>query len=110
MSRRLFVAVCVALAACKSKPEPVPAPATPAKRAQVSPAASASLRAIAVNQTVLHYRMSGDHGSWVVFVHGSLGDLDEWRPQLDLFSRDHRVIVYSRRHHPPNLTDVARPT
>jgi non-heme chloroperoxidase len=51
---------------------------------------------------MLHYRLAGDHGPYVVFVHGSLGDLDDWRAQLDLFSRDNRVLVYSRRYHPPN--------
>jgi pimeloyl-ACP methyl ester carboxylesterase len=55
-----------------------------------------------VNGTVLHYRQTGDHGTAVVFVHGSLGDLDDWRAQEDVFSREHRVLVYSRRYHPPN--------
>jgi pimeloyl-ACP methyl ester carboxylesterase len=55
-----------------------------------------------VNETVLHYRLTGDRGTPVVFVHGSLGDLDDWRAQEDAFSHEHRVLVYSRRYHPPN--------
>jgi len=42
----------------------------------------------------------------VVFVHGSLGTLDSWRPQIDAFASRFRAIAYSRRYHPPN---AARP-
>jgi pimeloyl-ACP methyl ester carboxylesterase len=55
-----------------------------------------------VNAAVLHYRLLGDRGTPVVFVHGSLGDLDDWKAQEEAFSREHRVLVYSRRYHPPN--------
>jgi len=56
-----------------------------------------------VNGTVLSYRMAGDQGTPVVFVHGSYGDLDDWRTQVDAFARsNHRVFIYSRRYHPPN--------
>jgi len=56
---------------------------------------------VLVNGTELHYAELGS-GTPVVFVHGSLGTLDDWRAQLDTFARHYRVIVYSRRYHPPN--------
>jgi non-heme chloroperoxidase len=55
-----------------------------------------------VNGAVLSYRLAGDQGTPVVFVHGSYGDLDDWRAQIGAFARTHRVFVYSRRYHPPN--------
>lgn len=55
-----------------------------------------------VNGAVLSYRVLGDQGTPVVFVHGSYGDLDDWSAQLEAFARTHRVFVYSRRYHPPN--------
>jgi len=38
----------------------------------------------------------------VVFVHGSLGTLESWGPQIDAFATRFRVIAYSRRYHWPN--------
>jgi pimeloyl-ACP methyl ester carboxylesterase len=38
----------------------------------------------------------------VVFVHGTLGDYRSWRGQENAFSQRFRVLVYSRRYHPPN--------
>jgi pimeloyl-ACP methyl ester carboxylesterase len=55
-----------------------------------------------VNGAVLTYRMAGGQGTPVVFVHGSYGDLDDWAPQVGAFARSYRVLVYSRRYHPPN--------
>jgi pimeloyl-ACP methyl ester carboxylesterase len=55
-----------------------------------------------VNGTTLTYRLVGDSGPPVVFVHGSLGDLRDWDAQIAAFAQTHRVLVYSRRYHPPN--------
>jgi len=41
-------------------------------------------------------------GDPVVLVHGVLCDLRVWRNQMDILSRGHRVIAYSRRNHYPN--------
>jgi pimeloyl-ACP methyl ester carboxylesterase len=60
------------------------------------------LRAIRVNGAVLTYRLAGDQGVPVVFVHGSYGDLNDWNTQVNAFARTYRVFVYSRRYHPPN--------
>jgi len=38
----------------------------------------------------------------VVFVHGTLGDYRSWGGQENLFAQSYRVLVYSRRFHPPN--------
>ena len=55
-----------------------------------------------VNGTKLAYRLSGDSGAPVVFVHGSLGDYRSWRGQENAFAQAYRVLVYSRRYHRPN--------
>ncbi|HET9385705.1 MAG TPA: alpha/beta hydrolase [Gemmatimonadales bacterium] len=74
---------------------PPPPPAAP--RPTDSP-----LRLLAVNGTRLAYRLSGDSGAPVVFVHGSFSDYRSWRGQENAFSRVFKVLVYSRRYHRPN--------
>ena len=55
-----------------------------------------------VNHTLLSFRTIGSAGTPVVLVHDSYGDLDDWGAQLGAFGATHRVLVYSRRYHPPN--------
>ncbi len=98
---RLPPLLCLA-AACGgagTPPARSPAPVTPPVSLT---AVTTSLRAASVNGTTLTYRLVGDSGTPVVFVHGSLGDLRDWDNQVVAFARTHRVIVYSRRYHPPN--------
>ena len=38
----------------------------------------------------------------MVFVHGTVGDYRTWHMQMDTFSKNHRVIAYSRRYAFPN--------
>jgi pimeloyl-ACP methyl ester carboxylesterase len=59
-----------------------------------------------VNGTTLAYRLVGDSGTPVVFVHGSLGDFGDWDAQVATFAQTHRVLVYSRRYHPPNPPQI----
>jgi non-heme chloroperoxidase len=42
------------------------------------------------------------HGDPVILVHGSLGDLETFKPQFQAFAVRERVVAYSRRFHPPN--------
>jgi non-heme chloroperoxidase len=49
----------------------------------------------------LHYIERGE-GDPVVFVHGGLGDLRTWKPQMGPFAARYRAISYSRRAHYPN--------
>lgn len=65
-------------------------------------AAPLVLNSASVNGTTLAYRVVGDSGTPVVFVHGSLADQGTWDPQIATFAQTHRVLVYSRRYHPPN--------
>lgn len=56
-----------------------------------------------VNSTDLHFALVGDSGATpVVFIHGSGRNLHDWSAQLGAFAARHRVLVYSRRYHPPN--------
>ncbi len=80
---------------------PAPAP-PPSPAALPSSLTAGSLRAAQVNGTTLTYRVIGDVGTPVVFVHGSLGDLRDWDAQVAAFAQTHRVLVYCRRYHPPN--------
>ena len=88
------------VAACGGKGGPASAGApTPAA---LPPVVVSPLRAMRLNETVLNFRLAGTSGTPVVFVHGSVGGLDDWNAQVLAFARTHRVVVYSRRYHPPN--------
>ncbi|HEY3278905.1 MAG TPA: alpha/beta hydrolase [Gemmatimonadales bacterium] len=89
----------VLLAACGGGAPPPPTPAAPTGPARPT---VVTLRAMRVNGTVLYFRLVGDSGTPVVFVHGSLGDYRDWNAQVPAFALTHRVLAYSRRYHPPN--------
>ena len=55
----------------------------------------------------LHYVEEGA-GAPVVFVHGSLSDLDYWDEQIGPFAKKYRVIAYSRRYNWPNVNPAQR--
>jgi pimeloyl-ACP methyl ester carboxylesterase len=50
---------------------------------------------------VLHYVEQGT-GTPVIFVHGSLSDLEYWSDQIGPFAEHYRAIAYSRRYNYPN--------
>src|SRR5439155_1661680 len=80
---------------------PVLAPAPPA--APPLRVFDRTLHATTFNGTRLTYRVTGDSGAPpVVFVHGTLADLNSWGGQENLFAQRYRVLVYSRRYHRPN--------
>lgn len=54
-----------------------------------------------VNGTTLAYCEHGE-GEPVVLVHGALGDLRIWQPQLPAIGSAYRAITYSRRYSRPN--------
>jgi non-heme chloroperoxidase len=64
-------------------------------------ACGSEIRPIEVNQTTVHYFECGN-GEPLVFVHGALGDLHDFRQQVQTFATSFRVIAYSRRFFPPN--------
>jgi non-heme chloroperoxidase len=67
-----------------------------------SPASeSHETKTIQVNGIKLHYIERGK-GIPVVFVHGTVSDYRTWQGQTDAFSKNYRVISYSRRNHYPN--------
>src|SRR5437870_1808800 len=74
-----------------------PAPATAAAAAPTR----LVLHVVRVRGTDLRFVERGT-GLPVVFVHGSLGTLESWGPQIDAFATRFRVIAYSRRYHWPN--------
>lgn len=79
-----------------------PAPAAPPPP-PTAPPIDRTLRALSVNGTRLAYRINGDSGApVVVFIHGTLSDLNGWRGQEALFAQRYRALVYSRRYHRPN--------
>ena len=59
------------------------------------------IRTADVNGTTIHYFEHGE-GKPLVFIHGTLGDLHGFSPQIEAFAKEFRVIAYSRRFHPPN--------
>lgn len=64
-----------------------------------------TLKTVAVNGASLHYLEQGQ-GTPVVFVHPGYSDYRTWRKQTFAFSKDYRVIAYSRRYNFPNDTPV----
>jgi non-heme chloroperoxidase len=56
---------------------------------------------IEINGTQLHYVERGQ-GDAVLFVHGGMGDLRTWFPQMEPFSERYHVVSYSRRAFYPN--------
>jgi pimeloyl-ACP methyl ester carboxylesterase len=64
-------------------------------------ACGSDIRPIEVNQTTLHYFECGK-GEPLIFVHGGLGGLHTFQPQLQTFATNFRVIAYSRRYYVPN--------
>jgi len=95
-----FVAACGGGSA--PPPPPAPAPGAGGPGVPVARAAPVILKSARVNGTTLAYRIVGDSGTPVVLVHGSLGDFGDWDAQVATFAQRHRVLVYSRRYHPPN--------
>jgi len=63
------------------------------------------LKSVYVNDYEINYLDAGD-GEPVVFVHGSLGDYRTWEAQMDVFSKDYRVIAISRRYAYPNKQEA----
>ena len=59
------------------------------------------VKAVFINGDSIHYIDMGK-GDPVVFVHGTLGDYRTWGAQMDAFTKNHRVIAYSRRFAYPN--------
>lgn len=63
----------------------------------------ASAKSVEVNGTRLHYVDFGSNNRQsVVLVHGAVSDYRRWQLQLEPFSKQYRVIAYSRRHCFPN--------
>jgi pimeloyl-ACP methyl ester carboxylesterase len=63
--------------------------------------ATPEVKSIFINGDSIHYIDIGK-GDPVVFVHGAVGDYRTWGAQMDTFSKNHRVIAYSRRFAFPN--------
>jgi pimeloyl-ACP methyl ester carboxylesterase len=62
---------------------------------------SEEIQQATINGTTLAYQEEGE-GEPVVCVHGGLGDLRIWQPQLPALGASYRAITYSRRYSRPN--------
>ena len=49
-----------------------------------------------INGTKIHYDIQGE-GTAVVLIHAGIVNLDMWQPQMDAFSKRHRVLRYDMR-------------
>jgi len=59
------------------------------------------LQQVDIGGGVINYIDKGS-GTPVVFVHGAMEDYRSWEPQIESFSKNYRVIAYSRRYNYPN--------
>ena len=63
------------------------------------------VKVVFINGDSLHYTDIGK-GDPVIFIHGGLGDYRGFSAQRDTFSKNHRVIVYSRRYAFPDKLPI----
>jgi pimeloyl-ACP methyl ester carboxylesterase len=63
------------------------------------------VKAVFINGDSIHY-IDIDKGDPVIFIHGGLGDYRSFSAQRDTFSKNHRVIVYSRRYAFPDKLPI----
>ena len=82
-----------ALIACNSNSEKT--------ETQTTQPTTPEIKSAFVNGDSLHYVDVGK-GETIILIHGTLGDYRVWLPFLDTFSKNHRVIAYSRRYAYPN--------
>ena len=83
----------VGLFACKTQ--------KPAVEPQVDSVSKNELQSIRVNGEKLHYMEQGT-GEPLIFIHGTIGDYRAWTSRMQPYSKDYRVISYSRRYAWPN--------
>jgi pimeloyl-ACP methyl ester carboxylesterase len=81
--------------------------ASPRDAGAQNKACGSEIQAIEINKATLHYFECGE-GEPIVFVHGTLGDLNVFRTQAQTFASRFRVISYSRRYHQPNAPPRAQ--
>ena len=62
---------------------------------------------VEANGIVLEYVDRGN-GPVLILVHGFLTDYRSWKSQMEFFSKEFRVIAYSRRCHYPNVFKYPR--
>jgi pimeloyl-ACP methyl ester carboxylesterase len=67
-----------------------------------SPAVGDSLKQVSAANTKFAYVEVGQ-GDPIVFVHGGFQDYRLWNDHLPAFSKNYRVIAYSRQNHFPNV-------
>lgn len=97
--KKIFLAVAVATVlalsfpACNDKTEKTVTESTTAT--------SPELKSTFINGDSLHFVDVGK-GETIIFIHGTLGDYRVWLPHLDTFSKNYRIITYSRRYAYPN--------
>jgi non-heme chloroperoxidase len=64
------------------------------------------LKTVDVDGTQLHYMVLGDNNHQaVIFTPAAFTDYRVWQFQVEPFSRNYRVITYSRRHSYPNKVE-----
>lgn len=52
-----------------------------------------------INGVKLNYELHGDSGEPLILVHGYTGDITDWRHQLPVFAKSHRVLIVDLRGH-----------
>ena len=56
----------------------------------------------------IYYKVQGA-GTPIVFVHAGFQDHNMWQPQIDHFSKKHKVVVFDVPGHGATVSDTARP-
>lgn len=83
----------VGFAACKTQNTTV--------KPQIETVALNQSQSVDINGEELHYIEQGD-GEPLIFIHGTIGDYRAWISRMQPYSKDYRVVSYSRRYAWPN--------
>lgn len=89
----LLAIISIGFYACKTQQHNV--------RSSVENATASQVKSIMIQGERLHYIEKGE-GDPLIFIHGGLGDYESWADRMELYSKNHHVIAYSRRYAWPN--------
>jgi hypothetical protein len=111
-----FATVVLAAIAASCSPSPFEPPAVPSQEqlrwltpARSTPPPDASLEQLRVNGIDLHYSTYGDtKAPTLIFLHGGMGNSENWGNQVGAFAERYRVIHIDSRGHGRSTRD-ARP-
>ena len=69
------------------------------RQAPVRPTSPRDMAFLESGSIKLYYEIHGDMGPFIVLTHGFSATSQMWRGQIDVLSRDHRLVLWDMRGH-----------